>query len=171
MPRSGDPEFLRQVGSRLFSARTKAGLTQEEAAEKLEMSRAQTLGSWEAGAANFSISDLYAAARLYRVSTDWLLGISEEPRIPANHAIMNRSLERAALAAESHEELLEKAKELDALNQPDSITFGCSLVGDYEIIAQDEYDARIAAIRKRVARLPEKRAKGKQNRRGDGANQ
>ncbi len=66
----------------LLEARKRAGLTQQDAAERLTISR-QAISRWESGTAKPSIENLMALAKLYRVSTDTLLyGLEESPDTP-----------------------------------------------------------------------------------------
>lgn len=67
-----------EIGTRLKSARDATGLSQEKAAVAIGTTRA-TLGLWESGkrqAPGFRIRDL---ADLYRVSTDYLLCLVDDP--------------------------------------------------------------------------------------------
>ncbi len=60
------------LGNSLFHARKKCGLSQEEVAEKLGVSR-QTISKWET---NETVPDIYQSkkmARLYHVSLDDLI--------------------------------------------------------------------------------------------------
>lgn len=61
----------------LLEARKRAGLTQQDAAERLTISR-QAISRWESGTAKPSIENLMALAKLYGVSTDTLLYGEEE---------------------------------------------------------------------------------------------
>ena len=60
------------LGSSLFSARKKSGLSQEEVAEKLGVSR-QTISKWENGTSDPSTSNLIALAKLFDLSAEELL--------------------------------------------------------------------------------------------------
>ena len=65
------------LGSSLFQARKKSGLSQEEVAEKLGVSR-QTISKWET---DETVPDIYQAkkmARLYNVSLDDLIEFDVE---------------------------------------------------------------------------------------------
>lgn len=68
-----------QLGTKLYNARKKASLSQEEVAEKLGVSR-QTVSKWEQGE---SITDVRCGkqlAILYNTTLDELLGYEEEER-------------------------------------------------------------------------------------------
>lgn len=151
----GEEQFLREVGARLAKARTDAGFTHAGAAKALGESRPQTLGDREAGKGNFAIANLFAMCRLYRVSADWILGLSEEPKIPPNHAIINRAIELAALQCDSYAELKEEALATDSYGV-DGVQFGYTIPGGYEVIPREEYDRRIDAVRRRLERLRSK---------------
>lgn len=62
-------EFSSRLGIVLAMARKAAGITQEEAAAKLEMSAA-AIGRWEAGANKVSGYDLVRLIRLYKFDPD-----------------------------------------------------------------------------------------------------
>lgn len=60
------------LGNSLFHARKKSGLSQEEVAEKIGVSR-QTISKWET---NETVPDIYQSkkmAKLYRISLDELI--------------------------------------------------------------------------------------------------
>ena len=60
------------LGSNLYSARKKSGLSQEEVAEKLGVSR-QTISKWESGETLPDIRQSKRLAVLYRLSLDELI--------------------------------------------------------------------------------------------------
>ena len=66
---------------KLYELRRAAGLSQEELAEKLNVSR-QAVSKWENGAAQPELSKLVELSRLYGVSVDVLLSLeeAEKPR-------------------------------------------------------------------------------------------
>lgn len=63
---------METLATRLVKARSKAGMTQGAVAEKLEVT-AQAVSLWERGENAPDISKLPELAKLYGVSTDWLL--------------------------------------------------------------------------------------------------
>ncbi len=60
------------IGEKLKAARNGAGLTQEQVAEALGVSR-QAVSKWENGTAEPSTSNLLALAKLYEVDVSELL--------------------------------------------------------------------------------------------------
>ena len=59
-------------GEQLSSVRRRSGLTQEQFAEQLQVSR-QAVSKWETGTADPSTSNLLALAKLFGVSAEELL--------------------------------------------------------------------------------------------------
>ena len=57
--------------------RIKAGLTQKEVAEKLNVS-INTVSNWETGAKKITVDKLLTLADMFGVSTDYLLGRNQE---------------------------------------------------------------------------------------------
>lgn len=71
------------LGERIQSYRKKNGLSQEQLAEALGVSR-QAVSKWELNDAQPDLDKVLALARLFQVSTDTLLGNeSPEPEAPA----------------------------------------------------------------------------------------
>ncbi len=66
-----------QLGNHLFQARKKAGLSQEEAAEKLGVSR-QTVSKWETDETLPDIRQSKKMALLYKISLDELIDFDLE---------------------------------------------------------------------------------------------
>ena len=60
------------IGRKIKAAREGAGLTQEDLAERMEVSR-QAVSKWEVGASDPSTSNLFALAKLFGVSVEELL--------------------------------------------------------------------------------------------------
>ena len=65
---------------KLYELRRAAGLSQEELAERLNVSR-QAVSKWENGAAQPELSKLVELSRLYGVSVDELLSLEEAERV------------------------------------------------------------------------------------------
>ena len=63
---------MSSLGNSLYSARKSKGLTQEEVAEKLGVSR-QAVSKWENGTSDPSTSNLCALAKLYGIPVEELL--------------------------------------------------------------------------------------------------
>lgn len=66
-----------RIGSRINQLRKLAGMTQEQMAEKLNVSR-QTISKWEAGATLPDLESVVRISRIFRVSLDELLTGEEE---------------------------------------------------------------------------------------------
>lgn len=66
-----------KIGQSLFSARKKAGLSQEQVAEKLNISR-QTISKWESDETLPNICQFKDLANLYNVSIDELYDYDKE---------------------------------------------------------------------------------------------
>ena len=64
------------LSQKIYQCRKKAGLSQEALAEVLGVSR-QAVSKWETGEAVPELSKLVTLARVFQVSTDWLLGEDE----------------------------------------------------------------------------------------------
>ena len=67
------------LGERLQQLRQRSGLSQEEVAQKLFLTR-QSVSKWENGQAEPGIENLKALARLYGVTVDALVGTEELPK-------------------------------------------------------------------------------------------
>ena len=70
---------------KLYELRRAAGLSQEELAERLNVSR-QAVSKWENGAAQPELSKLVELSRLYGVSVDELLSLEEAEKGDAKAA-------------------------------------------------------------------------------------
>lgn len=70
-----------KLGQRLRKAREMAGLSQLEAAKKLGISNG-TLSGYERDYRDPDTRMLEKIANLYEVSTDWLLGLTDDPTPP-----------------------------------------------------------------------------------------
>lgn len=61
-----------KLGDKIYSCRKKAGLSQEALAEKVGVSR-QAISKWEIGTAVPELGNVVALAKIFGVTTDWLL--------------------------------------------------------------------------------------------------
>ena len=68
------------LGKRIYELRTAFGWSQVQLAEKLNISK-QTVSNWENENIQPSIDMLVRLANLFRVSTDYLLGLDDIPTI------------------------------------------------------------------------------------------
>ena len=75
---------LTNFSNNLYSIRKQAGMSQEELAERLNVSR-QAISKWERGEAQPDTDNLIAIAELFDVSLDWLVR-SEDNRAEAVEA-------------------------------------------------------------------------------------
>ena len=71
------------IGKRLQRSRMEAGLTQEQAAEALDVTR-QTVSNWETGKTYPDIKNMVDISDLYHVSLDCLLKEKPQP-LEENH--------------------------------------------------------------------------------------
>ena len=69
------------IGRKLQRSRVRAGLTQEQAAEALDVTR-QTVSNWETGKTYPDIKNIVDISELYHVSLDRLLKETEAVRPP-----------------------------------------------------------------------------------------
>lgn len=153
MPRhEADRDFLRQVGMLLTKARNEADLSQEQVAERMGIARAQTIGDWEQGESNFSIDTLRKFCRLYKVSSDWLLGLSENPNVRGAGAVMDLAVERAVLRAKTLREAETEARQLGAVFG-NAILVGFAIPDEYELLTDAAWDARRGAVRSKLESL------------------
>ncbi len=68
------------LGQRLFALRTAFGWSQVQMAQKLNISK-QTVSNWENDNIQPSIEMLLRIAKTFGVTTDYLLGLDQIPRI------------------------------------------------------------------------------------------
>lgn len=80
------------VGTRYQVARKGAGLNQDQAAEKLGVSK-HTVSRWERGDHDAPFGDVIRMAELYEVSLDWLAGrTSTSAVLRAGHTMVDKYL-------------------------------------------------------------------------------
>lgn len=77
---------LRNIGNRLTKCRQDLGLSQEEVAEELGVSR-NTISSIENGGQEFSVIKLHRFSVLYGVSSDFILTGCKEEQTPDNEFV------------------------------------------------------------------------------------
>ena len=70
--------------------RKEKGLSQDELAEKLGVSR-QSISLWENGQTQPTIENILALARIFNVSTDAILGNTEEVKSQAEEVVLGAS--------------------------------------------------------------------------------
>ncbi|MBO4406211.1 MAG: helix-turn-helix transcriptional regulator, partial [Clostridia bacterium] len=73
------------LAEKLYALRKRSGLSQEELAEKLDVSR-QAVSKWELGTAKPDLERLAAISRFYGVPADALLSEDELPPASGNDA-------------------------------------------------------------------------------------
>ena len=73
----GGQNILFMVADRIKVLRESHGLTQSDVAERIGISRS-SVNAWEMGISTPSTTYIVALARLFKVSTDYLLGIYHE---------------------------------------------------------------------------------------------
>ncbi|HHT55262.1 MAG TPA: helix-turn-helix transcriptional regulator [Acholeplasma sp.] len=60
------------IGERIYNLRKEKGLSQEQLANKLDVSR-QSISKWELGESNPELVNIVELAKVFDVSTDYLL--------------------------------------------------------------------------------------------------
>lgn len=113
----GEISQLKLTGARLYTAREMLDITQEQAAKLLGTSK-QAVADSEAGKLNpLPLKLLRSAAELYHVSSEWLLGLSDDwERDP--EAIKNRDFLSGLYSAhlKNYSELIARQDESDRLS-------------------------------------------------------
>lgn len=66
------------MGKRLFDAREAQGISRKEAAEKLQVTKTQ-ISDIENGKSGTNLDRFYQLCEYYKVSADYLLGITDDP--------------------------------------------------------------------------------------------
>jgi len=166
---------LRQViGRRLRAARVLQGLDQSRAAEQLGYETSSQLSQWEQAKRTPPLEQLVAAAETYGTTTDFLLGLSNEPDRDAHMALRAATLRgvRAMLiaASESTVQLFERRAALigpDASHLSAIVDAGQALQNAIAVLMRadgfqelrggasvvrcaDDLDAAIVAARRRL---------------------
>lgn len=84
-------ESRRALGAYLAAARIDAGLTQDDVATELELVK-QTISAWENGRNLPDALSLRRLSRLYRCSTDALVGVDHQPKWPFSMELQEKVL-------------------------------------------------------------------------------
>ncbi len=71
--------YERKIAEKLVELRTSKGVTQEDVAQSLSVSN-KTISKWENGASTPDLSMVVELAKYYSITTDTLLGISEDKK-------------------------------------------------------------------------------------------
>jgi transcriptional regulator with XRE-family HTH domain len=99
------------VGNRLRKARNRVGLTQDEVANKLGVTRS-VIARYESGTNDPPTENIIKMAEMYGVSADWLLCLTNDPRPVAEITETHRRIEEALFDDPNAEELLSFWREL-----------------------------------------------------------
>lgn len=78
---------------KLYDLRKSSGLTQEEMAERLEVSR-QTISNWETGSASPSLDKALELSELFSVSLDELVGRQKTRNMKSVESFYRFSIKR-----------------------------------------------------------------------------
>lgn len=149
---TNDGDEAKGIGARLFKARTDAGAgTQAEVAQRLGLG-VNTVGIWERGLAVPVATNLAALCRLYGVSADWVLGLSQVPRISGTGGIVNLAVERVVASATGISEVVAECRKLGAM-LGDRILFGYTIPNEYEVLSAAEWEPRRQSLRLKLERL------------------
>lgn len=89
------------ISEKLIQLRKSKGMSQEELAGKLDVSR-QAISRWETGAALPDANNILALSKIYNITTDYLLNddyTSDEdlPKVKENNAILHNNLTLIAI--------------------------------------------------------------------------
>lgn len=99
------------VGNRLRKARNRVGLTQDEVANKLGVTRS-VIARYESGTNDPPTENIIKMAEMYGVSADWLLCLTNDPRPVEEITETHRRIEEALSDDPNAEELLSFWREL-----------------------------------------------------------
>ena len=87
-----------KVGARIAESRKRMGLSQEELAEKLFVTR-QAISKWENGTSVPSIETLCEISKLFRVSFEEILGLFDKDKIEIDNADIFRGHDRSFIVS------------------------------------------------------------------------
>lgn len=103
------PSDRKKIAARLKKARIMAGLSQAQAAEKLNLQR-PAISEIESGKRKVNVEELIQFSDLYRVDTSWLLLRDDENDLNANIQLKFAARELSKLKPEEVQKLLEILK-------------------------------------------------------------
>ncbi len=83
--------LMLSLGNRIKSAREETGITQEELAENVGISRA-AIARYESGEIEPKIKNLVAIAQRLNVTTDYLLGLEIQPKDPLTKGLSEEAI-------------------------------------------------------------------------------
>lgn len=89
-----------KINEKIYTLRKKSGWSQDELADKLSVSR-QSVSKWETGDSVPEIAKLLALAKIFSVTTDYLLDDSKEEYIPPQTAKNSDTAEKVMTKTES----------------------------------------------------------------------
>jgi transcriptional regulator with XRE-family HTH domain len=160
MPHERREDVRESIGARLEKARRLAGITNQQEASKALGLGVNTVGLWERNEQVPRADNLAALCKLYHVSSDWILGLTEIPNIRGSGGIIDLAVERAVLRARTWKEAEADARQLSAVlddkgmprNAP-TIVFGYRIPEEFEVISDAEWEARRVAVESKLERL------------------
>ena len=77
-------QFEIELGKKLQKLREAKGKTQSEVAEELGLNSRETVKQWESWDRHIKARDLIKLSQYYGVSSDWLLGLTDDPCLTAD---------------------------------------------------------------------------------------
>lgn len=119
---------------KLYDLRKSSGLTQEEMAERLEVSR-QTISNWETGSASPSLDKALELSELFSVSLDELVGRKKTKQHAISEILLSLLNQRVTIHL--------------AYDEDDIHLFGESTYKDCQVIAVNERSMRILVKEKK----------------------
>ena len=105
-----------KIAERLKEARISAGLSQESAAKMLQLQR-PAISEIESGKRKVSAEEIIHFAKLYRVSTSWLLLKDDEVDLDMNDQLKVAARELSKMSDVDRKKLLDVLKILPTSNQ------------------------------------------------------
>jgi transcriptional regulator with XRE-family HTH domain len=106
-------ELRKIIGSRLAIARKRAGLSQAQVAEKLNLPR-PSISEIEAGRRRVAVDELISFADLYQVDMNWLSGKGVDEVNPVRDKLHLAARQVASLKSEDLEKVIDLLTSLKA---------------------------------------------------------